>query len=268
MKTILRISSLIVLAVNLASGLDYTNTWDSGFSNSGLIPDGNPGGWSDTRYISGLETPIMDVNVVLNISGGFNGDLYGYLLHDSGFAVLLDRVATGFTSGPYASEPCFTYGFFTSGFGSITLDQSADTDIHGVLNPTPGGGIYRPDSGGQNTDGLNLFNGLDLNGTWTLFLADLAGGETSTLVSWGLEIETVPEPTTWALIGFGLILAGVPMVRAARAESQRNCAKLARRQCPGLYAASRSQAEVVNPACALTTLLPQRSSVPPVGPLS
>ena len=30
--------------------------------------------------------------MTLNLSGGWNGDLYAYLVHNSGFAVLLNRV--------------------------------------------------------------------------------------------------------------------------------------------------------------------------------
>jgi subtilisin-like proprotein convertase family protein len=36
---------------------------------------------------------------------------------------------------------------------------------------------------------LSNFNGLDPNGQWTLFIADLAAGDRATLVRWGLEIE-------------------------------------------------------------------------------
>jgi hypothetical protein len=50
---------------------------------------------------------------------------------------------------------------------------------------------------------LNSFQGTNPNGTWTLFLADLSGGEQSTLVNWHLNIETVPEPSTWILFGIG-----------------------------------------------------------------
>ncbi|MBM3880824.1 MAG: hypothetical protein FJ387_14090 [Verrucomicrobia bacterium] len=72
-------------------------TSNSGFQNNGLIPDNNVNGWSDTRTLSSIsDNLITDVNVTLNISGAeevaFNGDLYGYLVHSSGFAVLLNRV--------------------------------------------------------------------------------------------------------------------------------------------------------------------------------
>ena len=49
------------------------------------------------------------------------------------------------------------------------------------------------------TDGrpalLNGFNGLDPNGSWTIFVADLVGGDSHTLVSWGLEIMGTEEPS-------------------------------------------------------------------------
>jgi hypothetical protein len=52
------------------------------------------------------------------------------------------------------------------------------------------------------------------NGTWTLFLADLSGGDQSQLLNWGLEISVVPEPTTWALLGFGVLAAGGGLLSA------------------------------------------------------
>jgi subtilisin-like proprotein convertase family protein len=220
MKRNILLSGLILLAATGVQATLYTFDYTSGFANSGVIPDANPGGWSDTRSLSGFGTDIniTDVNVSLEITGGYNGDLYGYLVHSSGFTLLLDRVGTG--SG---GEPQNTYGFSTSGFGSITLDQGDNTSIHDVLDPQAGDKVYRPDSGTQNSGGLNVFNGLNPNGTWTLFLADLSGGETSTLVSWGLDIEAVPEPTTWALVGFGtifLVSGGARVVRRRRAAAQ------------------------------------------------
>jgi hypothetical protein len=60
------------------------------------------------------------------------------------------------------------------------------------------------------TDGLNLYselNGGDLNGTWTLLIADLAvGGGSPTINSVVLTIMTVPEPQTWLMLGGGLAM--------------------------------------------------------------
>jgi subtilisin-like proprotein convertase family protein len=42
---------------------------------------------------------------------------------------------------------------------------------------------------------LSSFSGLNPNGDWTLFLSDLAGGNESVLVSWGITaVGAVPEP--------------------------------------------------------------------------
>jgi hypothetical protein len=51
---------------------------------------------------------------------------------------------------------------------------------------------------------LTTFDGLDATGTWTLLLADLAAGNQSTLVSWDLDITTVPEPSSLVLGALGL----------------------------------------------------------------
>jgi subtilisin-like proprotein convertase family protein len=189
----------------------------SGPSFTGTIPDANPAGVSSSITVSGatLDT-VRDVNVTLSLSGGYNGDLYGYLVGpDGGMAILLNRI------GRTGSAP-----FGSSGSGmNITFNDSALTDIHaagsGYLT-----GSYQSD--GRNVNPLNVLDtdtrthGLDqvfaevnnraINGTWTLFLADLSGGNTMSLVGWGLDITQVPEPTTWALAGlgglFGLTLLG------------------------------------------------------------
>ncbi len=45
------------------------------------IPDGSPVGITTSETFQNLDSsPITNVNVDLNISGGYNGDLYGYLV--------------------------------------------------------------------------------------------------------------------------------------------------------------------------------------------
>jgi subtilisin-like proprotein convertase family protein len=223
MKNLIKTFGAVVVVLGMAVAAQATLYTFSGFSGA-AIPDANiagnsftinnlenmtwsSGGGSGTGF--GTDLSIQDVNVTLNISGGYNGDLYGYLVHSSGFCVLLNRVGTGFESGPYAGEPYYTYGFSTEGFGNIKLDDQSDNgSIHGIENPA--GGTYTSDGGT-----LSSFTGSP-NGTWTLFLADLSGGETSTLVSWGLEIEAVPEPVTWALIIFGGLTGTLSVGRWAR----------------------------------------------------
>src|SRR5947207_12143201 len=57
-----------------------------------VIPDGSATGVADTRRIiaPGISS-ITGVQVQLTIEGGLNGDLYCYLVHDTGFVVLVNR---------------------------------------------------------------------------------------------------------------------------------------------------------------------------------
>ena len=52
-------------------------TANSGFANGEVIPDGSLTGWSNHGPWSGIGN-ISDVSVTLNLSGGWNGDLYAY----------------------------------------------------------------------------------------------------------------------------------------------------------------------------------------------
>ena len=56
---------------------------------------------------------------------------------------------------------------------------------------------------------LSSFNNRTPNGTWTLFFADFANESESTLVSWDLSFDVVPEPGMASLfiIGFGIFWA-------------------------------------------------------------
>jgi subtilisin-like proprotein convertase family protein len=205
MKNGTRVVAVFLLALATSARADFTfNSSSPGWQNGGVIPDGPLTGWSDTRTISmpGM-TSIQDVNVTLNLSGGWNGDLYAYLTHGDGFAVLLNRVGRG-ESGVGAA------GFQGGGTLNVRLDDSALLNIHAVGSPgTPPTYAYQPD--GRNispletvgnftlataTAQLGRFSGINPNGSWTLFIADVSGGDVNTLNSWSLEIAAVPEPAS------------------------------------------------------------------------
>lgn len=178
-----------------------------------LVPDANTTGLTSTQIISGISGEIQSVQVSLDITGGWNGDLYAYLSFGNGFAVLLNRV------GRSSSDP---YGYGDAGF-NIVLSDTAATDIH--LYGGNGGnqldGTFQPDGRNVNpqlvvgtdpqTARLSSFTDLNPNGTWTLYVADLASGYQSTLVNWSLTIETVPEPTNLQFLTFfgGLAAGGI-----------------------------------------------------------
>ncbi len=197
------VSVLLLADVTAQAGIffDSTDTSPDGM----VIPDDNPNGVESTTSVGGLAPVIRDVVVYLNVSGGYNGDLYATLNlgGSSGTTViLLNRIG---------SSPGNPFGSSTAGFGDPTgetyefsLSDAAATSIH---NYDGTGTSYQPDGGT-----LSSFNGLNPNGDWTIFFADMASGggdSPSTLVSWGLDIAAVPEPVNTALCvfaGLGLII--------------------------------------------------------------
>jgi len=213
---------LVVLLVTsgVAQAVPYTSNWSSGFLNSGAVPDGTSTGWSDTRTLSGIaQNSILDLNVTLQLSGGWNGDLYAYLTHGTGFSVLLNRV------GRTGSD---AFGYGDAGMNVTFDDTAANRNIHlygaGLIT---GGAAWQPD--GRDTSPLTVtdltastaflssFNGLDPNGDWTLFVADLSNGELSTVLNWGLnfDVQTTSAPSvpdggaTLLLLSCGLAGLGI-----------------------------------------------------------
>jgi hypothetical protein len=90
------------------------------FTINDTVPDNNASGLSDAQTIGGSSiNEIADVQVTLHISGGFNGDLYCYVSHSSGFSVLLNR--TGKTSSS-------AFGYADPGF-DVTF-KGAGNDVH------------------------------------------------------------------------------------------------------------------------------------------
>jgi subtilisin-like proprotein convertase family protein len=186
------------------------------FTNNLAIPDGQAAGVSDVETVASGVSQIGSVQVSLNISGDFNGDLYCYLQHSNALSVLLNRPGRAVGNN---------FGYADSGFNIILSDASTNGSIHtyeGLLTPTPGQpvtGVWQPDgrttspatvlATDPSTAGLSVFDNLNASGDWTLFIADLSTGGTSELNSWQLNFNAVPEPSVAALgvLGAGLLAA-------------------------------------------------------------
>jgi subtilisin-like proprotein convertase family protein len=218
MKLLFLISLLALGAVASTRADIYSdgNVNGSGTSLNTVIPDGNPSGVFTALTVSGMANVLSDITVTLNISGGYNGDLYAYLSYNGSLVTLLNRVGVGTTNGGDA------FGSADSGFSNLTLG-STGSDVHWA---SAGGGAL---SGSYAADGRQIsplsapasfdaagtatlngsFGGMNPNGIWTLYLADVSGGATSTLMGWSLDIMAVPEPTILALAVFGIGLASV-----------------------------------------------------------
>ena len=148
----------------------------------GTIWDGNPVGSAFTGHFNqtGFNSPVLGVSIGFNITGGYNGDLYAYLVAPNGtVVVLLNQPGTD------------AFGSAASGFGngaanSFKLTDTGASSIQGV-DGTPGQAL----TGSYSAVGtFNNFvtSGASANGNWTLFFADLSsGGGTSHLTDWTLK---------------------------------------------------------------------------------
>jgi len=191
-----------------------------------MIPDYNNNGVSGlaesiTLNNTGIEN-ITGVQLTLDISSGFNGDYYAYLVHDnSPIAILLNRV------GLDATHP---YGYNNGGFDVTFSDSAANGDVHtyqNLVNPSTGQltGTWQPDgrsaspfqvaTSDPRTSLLSVLDGGSADGTWTLFIADTSEGGIGTLEGWSLEVTgtgggpALPDTTsTLTLLGLaiGLLL--------------------------------------------------------------
>ena len=185
---------------------------DADWTVNTAIPDGNPTGITVSQSFPNLFTgTITSVSVDLNISGGYNGDLYAYLVYqdannNSATEILLNRI------GASPSNP-----FGSSGSG-MTVTLSDGGTVNGSIHNAAGAptGTWLPDTTATLS---STFGGMAADGTWTLFLADMSvGGGTSELNSWGLEVTAVPEPwETGVLFGIaGMAAAGFEMWKRRR----------------------------------------------------
>ena len=189
------ILALLAVAAPYARA-DFSATFTTGAA----IPDGDPSGVVSVQSVSTPITSISNLKVTLQVSGTWNGDLYCYLTHGPGFAVLLNRVGR---------RPGSTVGYGDNGLDVTFDDGAANGDVH-VYRRTLNGSDLTPISGpltnawapdgrtnspaavldtDTGTAFLSSFNGLDPNGEWVLFIADVAAGDLSTLGSWGLQIS-------------------------------------------------------------------------------
>jgi len=235
MKSVTLLTTLMLgLCAGAHAGV-YHFDGTPGTVNSGVIPD-NTTLWSNTLTpglgglgaIDAFDVTIRSVKVNLTITGGWNGDLFGYLSHNGVLVPLLTRV--GYGTGDETPPGGFGYG--TSGM-NVTLSDAGTFNIHDVISPT--GGPYKPDGrtlgtgpgylpgAPSTTPTFASYTGGDPTGGWTLFFSDMSpggdidGGD-STVVSWSLDITAVPEPINVALGVFGGLFLIVGVCRSERVK--------------------------------------------------
>jgi len=182
-------------------------TTTTNFMVDAMVPDGDMSGMASVQTISTPITNLTDLKVSLKLSGTWNGDLYCFLTHGTGHSVLLNRVGRCSASD---------LGYNDAGLDVTFDDAATNGDIHvyrlqlsssqGTPIPGPLTSVWAPDArvafptNVLDTDArsafLGSFNGVDPNGEWVLFVADMEAGDIYTLDSWGLEITGYTAPTS------------------------------------------------------------------------
>jgi hypothetical protein len=145
----------------------------------------------DDIYTAFASTPFNNSSVTLG-TDPFNYNSFGAL------ANMVDNVATGFTSGSKAGGASFIAAANSSSWTKGgTLDGTPD-DAFGFF----AGGVtslYSPNAGnGQNW--LDVYTTVNGGGNSTFSYVNTIGLESNG------KITVVPEPSTYALIGFGALL--------------------------------------------------------------
>ena len=112
---------LLLLLAALAGRASSTNQVFSTGTVNLAVPVNNPLGLTSTLDVSGMSGNTANLTVNLDITGGFNGNLYAYLVSPTSTTVfLLNRVGVG------SGNP---YGYGNTGF-YITLDSASGNNIH------------------------------------------------------------------------------------------------------------------------------------------
>ncbi len=171
----------IVRAVDSINGMDDGNFTTNSGTPLGLlaslsyaspdvpkpIPDNNLTGVTSTITVAGNPDIVVDVNVTVDITHTWDGDLRLSLISPTAVTIPLSTNRGG--SG--------------HDYAGTVFDDSAATAISAGTPPFTGS--FRPESP------LTAVNGIPANGIWRLLVVDAAAVDTGTLTGWSLQITTV-----------------------------------------------------------------------------
>ncbi|MDF1564177.1 MAG: lamin tail domain-containing protein [Deltaproteobacteria bacterium] len=111
---------------------------------------------------------VLDVNVLVDVTHTWDSDLMFWLGFDNGGTPICVELSTG-------------NGSWDANYTQTLFDDEATTPI--TSGSAPFTGAYQPEGL------LSDFDGVSMNGTWTLYVADDASGDTGTLNEWRLTLS-------------------------------------------------------------------------------
>lgn len=191
------------IALGALAGLSAAASAGVYTSPGGSIPDNAPGSPLVVSFNVTESGPLASLDVTLtDLTHTWAGDLVATLTAPDGtFAALMSRPGqVGGIGFGDSSDFGGTYRF---------IDGGADL----VAGLAAGGGTFVLPSGDYQATVLlnNAFANTPLLGTWTLSISDNALGDLGALGSASLNVTAVPEASTFAMFGLGLL--GVAALR-------------------------------------------------------
>jgi len=188
------------------------------------IPDNNAAGVTSVINVADSYS-IASLTITINMGPPTHtwiGDLVLTLTHGATSIDLMRKVGSGTATGLGDSSDFGGSYVFTDAASTRLVDVANVAGAAVVVAP----GNYRatnnifngngsPTFTGEQIVNINAaFAGANVNGAWTLTLADTASGDTASLGSWSIDVTAVPEPSAFALLG--VMAAGALGVRAWR----------------------------------------------------
>ncbi|MCK9296543.1 MAG: VPLPA-CTERM sorting domain-containing protein [Desulfobulbaceae bacterium] len=193
-----------------AAAATYSLTYSDGpLAITETDENGDLGNWVYADILVDAPGNITDVNIFVDITHTYIGDLDIYIAHQEEGASSWKWVQLYNNNNEYRNN-----------MSNVLFDDQATTYINNAAPPY-GPGSFKPTSNGPDADGdsnlLSFFNGDLAAGIWSLALYDNVQYETGTLNSFRVDLETdavpqtaVPLPGAVVLLGSGLgALAGV-----------------------------------------------------------
>lgn len=183
MKKCLAMVAIVALAATGANGQIYNNATDVAIPDTPAV--------SSSIVISDFVGSITDVNVCMALNHTFDGDLDIVLAGPGGLVQHLTS-DNGSSGDNYGNASTGTY-FDDEGATAITTGTAP---FAGRFSPETTAQAMTSGAPSATAGSLSRWDGMNANGTWTLWIDDDAGGDTGTLRHWSLIFNDTGSPGT------------------------------------------------------------------------